>query len=148
MDMIELEDARSAFEDGGANQLQSYLARLDHKFGGKHYLLDASGKEVNGEESLAYLLPPPPLRMSRGEKDKVGYLTQLSDDGRYWFVATETTRLWQLAIAASVRPALPSELRFRSLHSSALHLVAAGFTPFFGAVSQALCELGGFGTDQ
>jgi signal transduction histidine kinase len=93
MDMLELADARSAFENGGAAQLENYLERLNSTFGGKHYLLDSNGKQVDGTENLAYLLPQATQRGFRGTKNGISSVTQLSDDGRYWFVATKRTDL-------------------------------------------------------
>jgi signal transduction histidine kinase len=89
MDKLELADARSAFETGGQKQLASYMERLNRAFGGSHYLLDAAGNRLDGEGNLAYLLPPPPQTRSRGLNHGMTVITQRSEDGGFWFVATK-----------------------------------------------------------
>ena len=96
MDVLELTEARSAFETGGNKQLANYMERLDLRFGGNHYLLDASGKRVDGGANLANLLPPPPQTHWRGSKDGLLLVEQLSDDGRYWFLAAKPAENWDL----------------------------------------------------
>jgi signal transduction histidine kinase len=89
MDRIELQDARSALENGGLPALRTYLARLDADFGGTHLLLDRSGRDVENGVSHFDLLPPAPLTHARGEHHGVFDIEQQSDDGAYWFIATK-----------------------------------------------------------
>jgi signal transduction histidine kinase len=88
MDRIELQDARSALENGGLPALRTYLARLDSDFGGAHLLLDRSGRDIETGASHFDLLPPAPLTHARGEQHGIFTLEQRSDDGAYWFLAT------------------------------------------------------------
>ena len=92
MDRIELQDARSALENGGLPALRTYLARLDNDFGGTHLLLDRSGRDVENGVNHFDLLPPAPLTHARGEHNGIFTLEQQSDDGAYWFIATKQSR--------------------------------------------------------
>ncbi|NYF91098.1 HAMP domain-containing sensor histidine kinase [Tunturiibacter empetritectus] len=89
MDRMELEDARSAFEGRGLPALRAYLQRLDRQFGGKHFLLDGSGRSMDGGEDHSSSLPPIPETNSRGWHNGHFTLTQQSEDRRYWFFVTE-----------------------------------------------------------
>jgi two-component system sensor histidine kinase CpxA len=89
MDRIELQDARSALENGGLPALRAYLARLDADFGGTHLLLDRSGRDVENGVNHFDLLPPAPLTHARGDRNGIFTLEQQSADGAYWFIATK-----------------------------------------------------------
>jgi signal transduction histidine kinase len=89
MDRIELQDARSALENGGLPALRTYLARLDADFGGTHLLLDRSGRDVENGVNHFDLLPPAPLTHARGDRNGIFTLEQQSADGAYWFIATK-----------------------------------------------------------
>ncbi|WP_406698659.1 HAMP domain-containing sensor histidine kinase [Singulisphaera sp. Ch08] len=64
--ILQLEDARSAYEQGGPAQLARYLERLDDLFEAKHFLIDANGRDqVDGRDRSALLshastFPNPP----------------------------------------------------------------------------------------
>ena len=48
---LEVEGAREALEEGGPQQLQRYLARIDRLFDAKHILIDLQGRDaLNGED--------------------------------------------------------------------------------------------------
>jgi signal transduction histidine kinase len=63
---LQLEGARSAYEQGGAEGLSRYLRRMDELFQAKHFLIDAKGKDlVDGSDrstplSWASKMPGPP----------------------------------------------------------------------------------------
>ena len=51
---LQLEGARLAFEEGGAEKLAQYLQRLNDRFEAEHFLVDASGKDlVDGTDRSA-----------------------------------------------------------------------------------------------
>ncbi len=89
MDRIELEDAQVAFERQGRPALRMYLQRLDRQFGGHHFLLDARGADLDTGQIRSAVLPRPPATHSRSMHKGDFMVTQTSDDGRYWFVATK-----------------------------------------------------------
>jgi signal transduction histidine kinase len=92
MDRMEVEDAQSAFENRGLQALRAYLDRLDRQFGGKHFLLDASGRSLDGGADHSSFLPKYPETFSRGQRDGLFTLTQQSEDHRYWLLVTEFNR--------------------------------------------------------
>jgi signal transduction histidine kinase len=50
------EDARRAYDEGGASQLAEYLAQLDSQSEGQHFLVDARGRDlVTGEDRSSLL---------------------------------------------------------------------------------------------
>jgi signal transduction histidine kinase len=87
IDELELDDARSVFEVSGPSAVTTYMHKLNHLFGGVHYLLDARGIDVVSGTSKAELLPPPPSSRSRGQMNGQVLVTHRSADGRFWFVA-------------------------------------------------------------
>ena len=89
MDRMELEDARAAFEGRGLPALRAYLGRLDRQFGGQHFLLDGSGRSVDGGADHSNSLPPSPETHSRGQRDGLFTLTQQSEDHQYWLFVTD-----------------------------------------------------------
>ncbi len=51
-----LDDARQAYEEGGASRLSEYLARLNTEMDAEHYLVDDHGRDlVSGEDRSALL---------------------------------------------------------------------------------------------
>jgi signal transduction histidine kinase len=89
MDRMELEDARAAFEGKGLPALRVYLGRLDRQFGGQHFLLDGSGRSVDGGTDHSSSLPPHPETQSRGWQTGLFTLTQQSEDRQYWLLVTD-----------------------------------------------------------
>jgi signal transduction histidine kinase len=85
MDRLELDQARRSFQEGGAATLDAYLVRLDHAFGGKHYLLNKDGTDLVSGRSEASLLPKPPDTRHRAYDHGTFHLAQQSDDGQFWF---------------------------------------------------------------
>lgn len=89
MDELELESARSAWNEGGAAAVSSYMTRLNRLFGSLHYILDANGVDVISGEHRAELLPPTPASTSRGRVNGLYVVTHKSADGRFWLVAVD-----------------------------------------------------------
>lgn len=87
MDRMEVQDARTALENGGLSALRRYLDRLDGQFGGKHLLLDANGHDVDGGADHSDMLPPYPAMRSRTQRHGIFELTQATEDRKYWFAA-------------------------------------------------------------
>jgi signal transduction histidine kinase len=85
MDRLELEEARSTFQQGGQKALAAYMAKLDEAFGGRHFLLSKDGVDLTSGESRAALLPGAPVGRFRGYVHGVFHLAQVSDDGEFWF---------------------------------------------------------------
>jgi len=89
MDELQLESARSAWEQGGASAVAAYMTRLNRAFGSAHYLLNAEGADLVSGEQRSALLPPSPRSKSRGYVHGNFIVTHKSDDGQYWFVAVD-----------------------------------------------------------
>jgi len=89
MDELELESARTAFENGGRPALSTYMDRLNRDFGPSHYLLNASGIDIISGESRADLLPARPAVKSRGFVNQRFTMTHQSADHNYWLVAVD-----------------------------------------------------------
>jgi len=89
MDELELESARSAWNEGGAAAVSSYLKRLNHLFGTFHYILDSDGVDIVSGQRRAELLPASPSTTSRGWANGQYVVTHKSPDGRYWLVAID-----------------------------------------------------------
>lgn len=85
MDELELEESRAALEKGGRQALGAYLNRLDHAFGGHHFLLSREGADLVTGTNRAALLPEAPATRYRARTSGVFHLAQQSSDGRYWF---------------------------------------------------------------
>jgi HAMP domain-containing protein len=84
MDQLELDEARSVLEKGGPAALGAYMVRLDHAFGGHHFLLSKDGTDLVNGTSQAALLPRPPATRYRAYIHGVFHLAQRSNDGLYW----------------------------------------------------------------
>lgn len=96
-DELELESARSALEEEGPVGLRNYMTKLDHTFKGRHFVLDALGRDVITGENRSELLPPPPATKSRISRGQQWVITHQSRDGKYWFAAVGTSsrpRIW------------------------------------------------------
>jgi signal transduction histidine kinase len=89
MDELELENARSAWEQGGATAVASYVDRLNHLFGSFHYILDADGVDLSSGQAHPELLPASRSTASRGRVKGRYVVTHRSADGRYWLVAVD-----------------------------------------------------------
>src|SRR5215467_12127804 len=85
MDELQLESARSAWEQGGAPAVASYMTRLNRAFGSAHFLLNGDGIDVVSGEPRSALLPATPLAKSRGYVQGNFIVTHKSEDGHYWF---------------------------------------------------------------
>jgi signal transduction histidine kinase len=96
-DELQLKSAQTAFEEGGKTNLREYLNSLDATFGGKHYLLNASGTDLLSGENRSNLLPPDARREWRAKVHETWIIAHRAADGRYWFTATgqaAPTRIW------------------------------------------------------
>jgi len=96
-DEMQLESARNTLQGSGAAALASYLDKLDRIFGGSHYLLDATGKDVVSGVDRSAMLPAPPAIKSRTGIHNHWEITHRSQDGKYWFAAegqTRPPRIW------------------------------------------------------
>lgn len=87
IDELELEDARTVLESKGTAAVAPFMEKLNHLFGGAHYLLNNQGLDVVSGADRAALLPHPPLLKSRGTWNGQVLVTRRSADGRFWFVA-------------------------------------------------------------
>ncbi len=87
MSRLELEEAREAYESGGAAKLRQFVERRQRYLPGQHYLVDAQGRDlVTGADRSALLavaqpegLPP---RKMRGPR----VVMATSGDGRYHWI--------------------------------------------------------------
>jgi two-component system sensor histidine kinase CpxA len=89
MERMQLQQAQSAYETGGAPALRSYLTGLDGMMKGKRLLLDASGRDLLTGVRYAELAALPtaddaPPQRHHGELA----IVRQSPDGRYRFVIT------------------------------------------------------------
>ncbi len=81
INVLQLEEAREAYEMGGAPALQRYLARLNRIMGADHHLTNAVGKDlVTGDTR------PGPAHWTRDPRDGRVAINRVSPDGRYRFV--------------------------------------------------------------
>lgn len=86
-DELQLESARTQFERHGTQALQEYMAKLDHIFGGSHYLLDANGIDLVTGQNKSYLLPKAPLSNWRMRARGRWTVSHRAPDDKYWFAA-------------------------------------------------------------
>ncbi len=84
---IQLNEARTAFETGGARRLEAYLRNLNGIFQNEHYFTDASGKDlVSGEDRSGFLAR---ARSSWGLPRSLGgriFVVTASNDDLYRFI--------------------------------------------------------------
>ena len=85
-EQLQIESARTAFDQGGPGAVAAYMQKLDHLFGGSHYLLDEHGVDIVSRTNRQGLLPQPPASESRDQQQDRMVITQRSSDGRYWFL--------------------------------------------------------------
>jgi signal transduction histidine kinase len=96
-DELQLKSAQTAFEEGGKANLREYLNTLDATFGGKHYLLSASGTDLLTGENRSNLLPTELTSEWRAKVRGAWIIAHRAQDGKYWFAATgqaAPTRIW------------------------------------------------------
>ena len=91
-DELQLESARNILRSSGELALSNYLNSLDKIFGGSHYLLDATGKDLVTGVDRAALLPPPPAAKSRTGVHNHWMIAHRSQDGKFWFAAEGQSR--------------------------------------------------------
>ena len=95
-DELQLESARAILQRWGQEALGQYLHRLDGLFGGSHYLLDGSGKDIVSGADRSELLPKPPAVKSRAAWHGHWEITHRSADGKFWFAAEGPDRRWNI----------------------------------------------------
>jgi signal transduction histidine kinase len=96
-DELQLESARNIQQRWGRDGMVQYMSRLDKLFGGSHYLLDASGKDLISGEDRSDMLPKPPAVKSRMVRHGHWEITHRSGDGKFWFAAEgqdQPPRIW------------------------------------------------------
>lgn len=96
-DEMQLESARHILASSGEPALANYLKSLNDIFGGSHYLLDPSGKDLVSGADRSAMLPAPPAVKSRTGLHNHWEITHRSQDGRFWFAAegqTRPPRIW------------------------------------------------------
>lgn len=86
VEQLQIESARTAFNQGGPSAVAAYMQKLDHLFGGSHYLLDEHGVDIVSGTNRQGLLPQPPASKSREQQQDRMVITHRSADGRYWFL--------------------------------------------------------------
>lgn len=87
LSLLQLEDARDAFESGGRERLARYLERLNRFLPGDHFLTNGTGKDLlNGEDRSALLAQSKTSRDPfRFFKERV-VIAEPSPDGKYCLV--------------------------------------------------------------
>jgi signal transduction histidine kinase len=109
---LELAWAEDAYSRRGPEGLAAVLGTLDQWFDSKHYLLDATGRDLLTGEDRSSIVPAREKRsaLSQNIRRLVTYLTAaentgvaVSDDGRYQFVSVSKPWL-------SLQPQLPYHL--------------------------------------
>src|SRR5215469_2595627 len=96
-DELQLESTRNILQDSGVPALANYLRSLDSLFGGSHYLLDATGRDLVSGVDRSDMLPDPPLAKSRSIRRGHWEITHRSQDGKFWFAAEgqeRPPRIW------------------------------------------------------
>jgi signal transduction histidine kinase len=82
--VLQLEDARAAYESGGPVQLSSYLQRLDRVLHGRHFLVDAAGRDLVSGEDRASLIARVAANRGAPVHEGPGYvIVKRSPDDRY-----------------------------------------------------------------
>jgi len=72
------------------------MRRLDGLFGGSHYLLDGSGKDIVSGVDRSEMLPKPPAVKSREAWHGHWEITHRSSDGKFWFAAEGAQPRWNI----------------------------------------------------
>lgn len=95
-DELQLESARAILQRWGRDSVEQYMHRLDGLFGGSHYLLDGSGRDLVSGVDRSELLPKAPAVKSRGAWHGHWEITHRSTDGQFWFAAEGPDRRWSI----------------------------------------------------
>jgi signal transduction histidine kinase len=95
-DELQLESARAILQRWGQEAVAQYMIRLDRLFGGSHYLLDQSGKDLISGVDRSEMLPKPPAVKSRMAWHGHWEITHRSADGKFWFAAEGPDRRWNI----------------------------------------------------
>jgi signal transduction histidine kinase len=95
-DELQLESSRSILQRWGQDAVAQYMRRLDGLFGGSHYLLDGSGKDLVSGVDRSELLPKAPAVKSRGAWHGHWEITHRSSDGKFWFAAEGSQPRWNI----------------------------------------------------
>jgi signal transduction histidine kinase len=91
-DELQLEEARNAFEQGGAAAVSAYLQKFNRVFGGSHLLLNGRGGDVTSGKDRSNLIPAGGVSEGRERHGEELVISRRSADGAYWFIAVEPTR--------------------------------------------------------
>jgi len=95
-DELQLESARAILQRWGQDSVAQYMRRLDGLFGGSHYLLDGSGKDLVSGTDRSEMLPRPPAVKSREAFHGHWEITHRSADGKFWFAAEGAQPRWNI----------------------------------------------------
>jgi len=95
-DELQLESARAILQRWGQDSVAGYMRRLDALFGGSHYLLDGSGKDLVSGVDRSEMLPKPPAVKSREAWHGHWEITHRSADGKFWFAAEGAQPRWNI----------------------------------------------------
>ena len=95
-DELQLESARAILQKWGHDSVAQYMRRLDGLFGGSHYLLDGTGKDLVSGVDRSEMLPTPPAVKSRESRHGYWEITHRSADGRFWFAAEGAQPRWNI----------------------------------------------------
>ena len=95
-DELQLESARAILQKWGQDSVAGYMRRLDGLFGGSHYLLDGSGKDLVSGVDRSEMLPKPPAVKSREAWHGHWEITHRSADGKFWFAAEGAQPRWNI----------------------------------------------------
>jgi len=95
-DELQLESSRAILQRWGRDAVEQYMHRLDGLFGGSHYLLDGSGKDLVSGVDRSELLPEAPAVKSRGAWHGHWEITHRSADGKFWFAAEGAQPRWNI----------------------------------------------------
>ena len=93
-DELQLESARAILQRWGQDSVAQYMRRLDGLFGGSHYLLDGSGKDLVSGVDRSEMLPKPPAVKSREAWHGHWEITHRSADAKFWFAAEGAQPRW------------------------------------------------------
>ena len=85
---LELEEAQEAYEEGGPARLSHFVARMERRLPGRHYLTDAQGRDLaTGADRSALLALGRPEGAPPGPMPRRPVVVATSPDGRYrWIV--------------------------------------------------------------
>jgi signal transduction histidine kinase len=95
-DELQLESSRAILQKWGQEAVAQYMRRLDGLFGGSHYLLDGSGKDIVSGVDRTDMLPKSPAVKSRMAWHGHWEITHRSADGKFWFAAEGAQPRWNI----------------------------------------------------